>query len=378
MQHGSKVCYIACMIAEHMDLNEGERTDLYYSALLHDLGLSSTKQLIDIMQTEAKGEFSHCERGYALLKRCPYTNRFSRIVLHHHDKWAGTNESGIMGNDIPVCSRIINVANRVDVLIQPREYILYQKDDIVKAINRDSGTLFDPQVVKAFNQVAYLESFWLDLATRHAEELLYKNKPMENVTLNYEELEDIAIIFAQMVDSKSTFTLRHSRRVASVAVALAERLKFLPIECEMIKIAALLHDLGNLSIPDEILDKRGKLTKDEYKIIKRHTYFTYFVLNKIKGFDTISQWASQHHERLDGQGYPFHTKAETLPLGARILAVSDTLTALAEDRPYRKAYPTESICEILNQCVSEGALDGEIVNVVTENINEFCKLFKVE
>lgn len=330
------------------------------------------------MSYEATGSFAHCKNGYELLKKCPHTKKFALTVLHHHDRWAGPNESGLRQSDIPLHSRIICLADRTDVLIHPKEYILHQKYDIIKTIQNDSGAYFDPQVVEAFNRLAERESFWLDITSLGREGLLSCYKPTDIVNLNYGELEGIAGLLAHIVDSKSVFTLQHSKRVSRVAEALAKRSKFSPLECEVMKIAGLLHDLGKLSIPDEILDKPDKLTRDEYEIIKRHVYYTHVILGKIKGFETINKWASLHHERLDGRGYPFHVKEDVFPLGSRIMAVSDVFTAIAEDRPYRKGYPPEKICEVLNKCVSEKALDGDIVKIVTENINEFCKLLVVE
>lgn len=374
MSHSSKVCYISCKIAEQMNLDKVLSGDLYYASLLHDVGLILTREAEGMTHFEAHEDFLHCKRGYEILKKCSYTERLSNIILHHHDKWAGPNESGATGNIIPICSRIIYIADRIDVLIRPREYILHQKTEIVNTVNKYSGIYFDPQVVAAFNQIARLESFWLDLTTKHTEDLLQNYKFKENIKLDYDELGHIAEIFAHIVDSKSKFTLEHSHRVAMIANALARKLKFSPFECEIIKVAGLLHDLGKLAIPDEILDKSDKLSDDEFEIMKRHTYFTNLILKKVRGLDTIAQWAAFHHERLDGSGYPFHTKGEIIPLGARILAVSDVFTALTEDRPYRKGYTKEVMGEILNKYVSVGALDNSVVNIAVENIDKFYEL----
>ncbi|MDO8140952.1 MAG: HD domain-containing protein [Candidatus Brocadiales bacterium] len=378
MSHSSKVCYISCKIAEQMNLDKVLSGDLYYASLLHDVGLILTREAEGMTHFEAHEDFLHCKRGYEILKKCSYTERLSNIILHHHDKWAGPNESGATGNIIPICSRIIYIADRIDVLIRPREYILHQKTEIVNTVNKYSGIYFDPQVVAAFNQIARLESFWLDLTTKHTEDLLQNYKFKENIRLDYDELGHIAEIFAHIVDSKSKFTLEHSHRVAMIANALARKLKFSPFECEIIKVAGLLHDLGKLAIPDEILDKSDKLSDDEFEIMKRHTYFTNLILKKVRGLDTIAQWAAFHHERLDGSGYPFHTKGEIIPLGARILAVSDVFTALTEDRPYRKGYTKEVMGDILNKYVSVGALDNSVVNIAVENIDKFYELIHTE
>ena len=371
LSHSSKVCYIACKISEQMNLDKGLSGDLYYAALLHDVGLVLTKEAEIMTRFDAPEDFLHCKRGYLILKKCSYTERLANIILHHHDKWAGSNTSGFTGNIIPICSRIIYIADRIDVLIRPNKYILHQKKEIVNTINKHSGTYFDPQVVAAFNKIANLESFWFDLQTKHTEDLLQNYKFGENIKLGYDELEHVSEIFAHIVDSKSKFTLEHSHRVAVIANALAKKLKFSPFECEITKVAGLLHDLGKLAILDDILEKSSKLSDDEMEIMKRHTYYTFLILKKVCGLETVAQWAAFHHEKLDGSGYPFHAKGDIIPLGARILAVSDVFTALTEDRPYRKGHTKEAMCEILNTYASVGTLDSSVVNIAIENIDDF-------
>src|SRR3990167_2949515 len=120
------------------------------------------------------------------------------------------------------------------------------------------------------------------------------------------------------------------------------------------EIAALLHDIGKLSVPDEILEKPGGLSTEEFNIMRGHTYFTYHILNSIDGFDTISEWAAFHHEKLNGRGYPFHLKEGQLSIGSRIMAVSDKFSALSEDRPYRKSLTNNEIIANLNIMVDSG------------------------
>lgn len=132
-------------------------------------------------------------------------------------------------------------------------------------------------------------------------------------------------------------------------------------------IAGYLHDLGKLAIDNKILEKPDNLETDEFNTIRAHTYYTYILLDKIQQFDVIKMWAAYHHERLDGKGYPFHISGENLPLGSRIMAVSDVFTAITEDRPYRKAMSREQATKVLNDMVEDGALDGNVVKMVTDN-----------
>ena len=112
------------------------------------------------------------------------------------------------------------------------------------------------------------------------------------------------------MDAKSPFTAEHSVGVSRLARFLAERLGVSIENCEKLEIAGLLHDLGKLRVPDEILEKPGRLDKRERKIINTHSYETFQILRNIRGFEEITRWAAYHHEEPDGSGYPFHLKAD--------------------------------------------------------------------
>ena len=137
-----------------------------------------------------------------------------------------------------------------------------------------------------------------------------------------------------------------------------------------IRIAGNLHDLGKLVIPNAILDKEGSLTKEEYQIIKSHSYYSFTIMNTIANFGDIAKWGSYHHESLDGSGYPFHYSGDELSAQARIIAVSDVLTALAEDRPYRRGLPRDEVLKVMGDMADSGKLDDEIVRRLAYNYNE--------
>ena len=140
--------------------------------------------------------------------------------------------------------------------------------------------------------------------------------------------------------------------------------------------AGYLHDLGKLAIPNSILEKNGKLTMEEFSLMKSHTYYTYSVLNTIGGLQQIAEWGAYHHERLDGSGYPFHCKATELSIGARIMMVADIFTATAEDRPYRKGMTREEVTKILKDFASRNLLEKRIVDLVVDNYQEIFFFMK--
>jgi HD-GYP domain-containing protein (c-di-GMP phosphodiesterase class II) len=131
-----------------------------------------------------------------------------------------------------------------------------------------------------------------------------------------------------------------------------------------------MHDLGKLAVPAEILEKPDTLTKEEFAMMRRHTYFTFHLLEPLKVLDVVRVWAAFHHERMDGHGYPFHLVENELPLGSRILSVADIFTALTEDRPYRAGISGEKAFKILSDAASQHRLDRQVVDTLYQNLNE--------
>ena len=120
-------------------------------------------------------------------------------------------------------------------------------------------------------------------------------------------------------------------------------------ECQLIRVAGNLHDLGKLAVPAEILEKSGQLTDAEYNLIKGHSFYTYHILEAIDELEIITAWAAFHHERLDGSGYPFQISGDQLSLPARIVAVADVFTAITEDRPYRVGMDPDQALSVLRK-----------------------------
>jgi len=130
------------------------------------------------------------------------------------------------------------------------------------------------------------------------------------------------------------------------------------------QVAANLHDIGKLRTPRAILEKNGSLTKEEYKEIQEHAYLTYTILGSIDGFEQIHRWASAHHERNDGSGYPFGLKGDELSHEAKILSCLDMYQALVETRPYREAMSHTKAVEILYEQVPKKFFEKNIVDLV--------------
>ena len=168
---------------------------------------------------------------------------------------------------------------------------------------------------------------------------------------------------------KDEYTNGHSFRVAKYTELFASRMGFNEEELEEIYNIALLHDIGKISIPDNILGKQGKLDDEEYAIIKSHAPNGYEILKDIKIMPSLSLGAGYHHERVDGKGYPKGLKKDEIPLIARIIAVADTLDAMYSNRPYRKKMKLEDVIAEINR-VKGTQLCDEVVDVVNKLYEE--------
>ena len=162
-------------------------------------------------------------------------------------------------------------------------------------------------------------------------------------TVSIEAMEAIA----KAVDAKDTYTAEHSERVAAYSVALAKALGGTPAMLHNIRYAALLHDIGKIGIPDAVLNKPGKLTDEEYAIIKSHTTIGGDIMKKVTSFPNADTIARYHHERYDGKGYPEGLKGEHIPKEARIACIADAYDAMNSRRVYRKELTKEKIREEL-------------------------------
>ncbi len=188
--------------------------------------------------------------------------------------------------------------------------------------------------------------------------------------LSLEELLEVTRVFAKVIDFRSRFTAVHSSGVGAVAETIARKMNWPEKGCLKIAIAGNLHDLGKLAISSRILDKPGRLTKTEYNVMKTHAYHGYYLLDKVDGLEEIKEYGSLHHERVDGSGYPFQLKGAVLKEGSRIMAIADVLTAITENRPYRRGMEDEQAMRVVEKMGLKAKLDPEIIALVRENYDE--------
>ena len=198
-----------------------------------------------------------------------------------------------------------------------------------------------------------LKSYAEVITKRHAqlgvnfeEEIIDKFNNEQIKSSNH--LAEIATSLAGAIDAKDPYTKGHSTSVSRYSEALARAINLPESEIEQISLGALLHDVGKIGIPENVLRKTSNLSDDEWKIMKQHPVIgAEKVLRPNPVLRELIPIVKYHHERIDGKGYPDGLKGDEIPLAARIVAIADTFHALVSDRPYRKGMPLDKACEIL-------------------------------
>jgi response regulator RpfG family c-di-GMP phosphodiesterase len=263
IHHGKHVAYMAAECGRSLGWQGKRMDDLFQAAMLHDCGVSRTLVHQRLTQFEWEKDNDHCVIGADLLETCPLMAHLAPIVRYHHTHWTVLQDMDLP-LDVKLSANCIYMVDRVDCLAQgfmaSQPDLLRARDAVHAKILDKRGEWFCPDLVDAFLEVSRPELFWRTLQTdhvhRHASRWLSETTPQP---MDFEELRSIVAIFSHVVDAKSTFTREHSDGVARLARYLGELFQLSQARCEMLELAGLLHDLGKLRQPDELLNKPGRV-----------------------------------------------------------------------------------------------------------------------
>ena len=187
-----------------------------------------------------------------------------------------------------------------------------------------------------------------------------------------DSLEDATAVIASLaiaIEGRDKATRGHVDRVSAYSVKLARHFGLSEEQVVSVRVGGIVHDLGKVAIPDEILNRPGKLTAEEMALVRRHPVIGYDILKPTRAFREVLPIVRWHHERPNGRGYPDGSKGDAIPLMARIVAVADVFDAISTDRPYHAAYPPERCRELLLDAAKTGDLDAGVVSALLETID---------
>lgn len=372
--HQIRCSYMVWQMAKAARLPRERVKRLYMAALLHDIGALSNKDKLRLHSFEETEVAAHCLRGEVLFQSAPLLAPAAPIVRYHHRNWNEWDRP--IGEPDVLDAQILLLADWVERLIRRDAFILSQMDGIIARIRSMETTVFHPDVVALFVDASDREEFWLDVTSTRLYGLLLREGPLRAIEIPFADIASIAQVMQKIIDFRSPFTATHSAGVAECASRLTEHFGYMETEVRLMRLAGHVHDLGKLIIPNAILEKQGPLTREEFQVIKQHTYFTYEVLHSIDRLERVAEWAAFHHEKLDGTGYPFRIRGEKINTGARIMAVADIFTALTEDRPYRPGMPVDKALAILQQQADTGKIEPRMVSLLGDHARDIAQQVK--
>ena len=415
--HGVRCAWIGTHVGRQIGLGELALGDLYYTLLLKDAGCSSNaaricelyltddlafkqdfKSVNDslpqmlgfiLSHTGLKSGLSErfrslvrifteggriarelietrCQRGAEIVRQMRFPESVAQGILDLDEHWDGQGKPcGLSGRDISLFSRIALLSQVVDVF-----HTAGGVDAALNEIRLRSGTWFDPDLAGAFEIVATTSDFWTSLGSSDLRTKVIALAPQdagEEVDDDY--LDAVAEAFAQVVDSKSPYTSGHSDRVTLYTDMICEELGFSAERRRFMKRAALLHDLGKLGVSNQILDKPGKLDDIEWAEMRKHPEQSRIILSGIAAFQELAQVAGDHHEKLNGKGYPNGKTGNDISLESRVITVADIFDALTAERPYRGAMPVDKALSIMREDVGEG-IDSNCFQALERALNK--------
>lgn len=246
----------------------------------------------------------------------------------------------------PECShdqeKLLILAEQAMYISQAKGY----KEGMSAIISSSDFNFWDDDALNSFAEV--IAKRHSQLGINFEDELVHKFNNEQIISQNH--LMELANSLASAIDAKDPYTKGHSTSVSRYSEALARAVNLPEDEVQRIKLGALLHDVGKIGIPENVLKKPDKLSEDEWQIMKQHPVIgAEKVLAPNEALRDLIPMVKYHHEHIDGSGYPEHLKGDEIPLAARIVAVADTFHALISDRPYRKGLSVETACKILQE-----------------------------
>jgi len=251
-----------------------------------------------------------------------------------------------------LCDQMMPKIRGVDVLKVVRDVAPDAKRIMVTAFI-DTNVLMD--CINECEAYCYVLKPWdiSELGGVLKQALLCREREIKN-KLIVNDLRDLLFgtikSICEALDEKDKYTIGHSRRVTAYAMLVGTELGLNKIQLERLQLAGLLHDIGKIGTPQPILNKPGRLTEEEFAVIKKHPDRGANIIKNLKQLGEVIDWVRWHHERYDGRGYPDKLAGEEIPLGAAILTVADTYDAITSDRSYRKGLPHEVAYSEIKKC----------------------------
>ena len=387
--HGKRVAYLALLMGKEAGFCEEELRDFIGCCLLHDNALTEfihdelsnspmsarlALKLSDVVEHGRHAlDHDHSITGEENIRLLPFRTDVKNIILYHHENADGTGALGMTAAETTLKAQILHLADTVDATCPLRLETLTPAgfEEFRGWVLKRTGSLFSSEVTELFLKAVSYDKI-ASLQRDGIFPCLHRELHKEVLDYTGEEVRNIAKLFAKIVDYKSQFTQSHSRGVAEKAEIMARYYGFDEEKTIRFYFAGAMHDIGKLAVVNDILEKPGKLTANEFAEMKNHSEATHYILSQIKEIPDIVKWASHHHEKLNGSGYPQGLSAQELSFEDQLMACIAIYQALREKRPYKDGLSHEKTISIMQAMADRGELNESIIRDIDTVMAQAC------
>jgi HD-GYP domain-containing protein (c-di-GMP phosphodiesterase class II) len=356
-QHAIRVGEGCVIIGDKLGLSPRKIQQLYFAGLLHDIGkISLDINLLKKKEKLTDSEFQliryHSVMGCKIAAMLPELSDIAFWIRWHHEKWDGTGYPDKLYKDqIPVEVQILSTMDCFDSMQTPRfDRDKLSMEESYNIIKSERDTSFNPVIVDLICDMIEKKEItpgkssdkFIELKQKYLKTPIIVNNDNSWSVIGMTGIYPILRLFARVIDAKHSYTHGHSTRVSILSKYLAGIAGFSQRDLLKVEVAGLLHDAGKISIPLEILNKNNLPDNNEWEIIKNHPVYSSNLLKSISLIKDIADITQQHHERLDGSGYPCGSRESEIDILAQIIAISDTFDAMTSERTYRGKVTAEA------------------------------------
>ena len=356
LNHGEQVAYIMLnLLKAEGNYSDEEILEICAISIFHDIGAYKVAEIDKLVEIDTISPIDHAVYGALFIKYFSPLSDLYNIVLTHHFTFKYFEDKHIS----VICKEglLLNFADYID-----RIYL--NKKALLKGYVEENKENYLKEHIDLFVEADRKFYFVHKLFNGSYEDELYSF--FETKILTREEIISYSKMLAYSIDFRSEATVKHTILVEAISYQIAKLCGVDDKSLTKIRVAAALHDIGKIGIPVEILEKPGKLTNDEFEIMKSHAIIGYNILSNLN-IDDIRDIGTLHHEKLDGAGYPFGLKGEEITVEMRIVAIADIVSALLGVRSYKEEFNKDKIIEILRNMVETNKIDSQIVNSFINN-----------
>jgi len=368
MNHGERVAYLLYkVLTPKKRFDAQQMRDICILGMLHDVGAYKTEEIDKMVIFETIDVWEHSIYGSLFLKYFSPLKELAPVILFHH---AQCDELSLLENeDFKVLAQLISLCDRADVFkvhgglnekflshLQKHRNTRY-RDDIV-----DMYLAADINIDHVFDEMKTDDEF---------------NNLFHETPLSEKEATEYIDMIIYSIDFRSSQTVIHTLLTVCIAEYLANKLGFDAEEIDKVKTGAVLHDIGKVGVPIHILESTERLSDDEMRVMKTHVDFTEEILDGNVD-EEIKRIAVNHHEKINGEGYPNRLDGHEITIPQRIVAIADIFGALCKARSYKDEFPKDKVVGILGDMAQQNLLDPKIVSIAIDNYDEIVDTVKKE